>query len=168
MSTSMSTSANPSKTPALRLAALLGLLLLCAAVPAAPAGAQDAEPEGWAYDMANELMSPFCPGRTLADCPSQQAKSLTMWIVVQEAAGRSEDEVREELYARYGEVMRPAPEARGIGLSAYAIPAAVFLGGGLLIVFFLRRQTRAAEKASPAPRVRDPELERIVDEELAG
>ena len=43
----------------------------------------------WVYDVANELMSPFCPGRTLADCPSPDAASLRMWIAVQAAAGRS-------------------------------------------------------------------------------
>ena len=66
------------------------------------------------------------------------------------------------------QVLRPAPEARGIGLSAYLIPAGAFLGGGLLIAFFLARQTRAREPETPGPPVRDPEAERIVDEELAG
>ena len=30
------------------------------------AGAEDEEP--WAYDLASDLMSPFCPGRTVASC----------------------------------------------------------------------------------------------------
>lgn len=113
-------------------------------------------------------MSPFCPGRTLSDCPSQAAKSLVMWIVVQEAAGRGRSEVEEELFERYGEVMRPAPKAEGIGVTAYLIPALVFAGGGLLIGIFLRRQTRGAQQQEAAPPADDPELERIIDEELAG
>ena len=141
------------------------LLVLLALGPTA-AGAE--EPEGWAYDVANELMSPFCPGRTLADCPSDQAKSLAMWIVVQEAAGRTREDVEQELFARYGEIMRPTPRASGIGVSAYAIPAGVFVGGALLIAVFLRRQTRAADAEPAQPAVHDPELERIVDEELTG
>jgi len=131
-----------------------------------------AEPEGWAYDVAAELMSPFCPGRTLADCPSDSAKSLVLWIVVQEAAGRTRADVEEELFARYGEVLRPAPRAEGIGLTAYVIPAVTFAGGGALVGWFLLRQTRGrravatANAADPAP-AHDPELERVVDEELA-
>jgi cytochrome c-type biogenesis protein CcmH/NrfF len=138
---------------------------------AAPAPAS-AEPEGWAYEVAAELMSPFCPGRTLADCPSDQAKSLVLWIVVQEAAGRTRADVEEELLTRYGEVMRPAPKAEGIGLTAYIIPALAFAGGGALVGVFLKRQTRGRQAAAavtaarPAP-VSDPELERLVDEELA-
>jgi cytochrome c-type biogenesis protein CcmH/NrfF len=147
---------------ALVLAPLLALL-------AAPAPGR-AEPEGWAYEVAAELMSPFCPGRTLADCPSDQAKSLVLWIVVQEAAGRTRADVEEELFSRYGEIMRPAPRPEGIGLTAYVIPALAFAGGGALVGVFLMRQTRrrqSAEPAAAAPAPPDPELERLVDQELA-
>ena len=160
-----------SRIPALSaaIAALLALLLLSGASAAQPAEpAATAEPEGWAYDLSNELLSPFCPGVTLAECSSRQAKSLIMWMVVQEAAGRGRDEVREELIARYGEAIRPTPKASGIGLSAYVIPILVFLAGGVLIALFLARQTREARQAPAPARVHDPELERIVDEELAG
>jgi hypothetical protein len=50
---------------------------------AAPASAADGAPEGWAYEVANELMSPFCPGRTLADCTSPQAATVKAWLLVQ-------------------------------------------------------------------------------------
>lgn len=136
-------------------------------------GVAVAEPEGWAYDMANDLMSPFCPGRTLAECPSPQADELRLWIIVQEAGGRSREDVEQELYARFGDVLRSAPEARGIGIAAYALPVAVFVGGGLLVVWVLRRITAKpvvgaepeglAAKSSP-----DPEFERLMDEERLG
>ena len=142
--------------------ATLALLLTLLAAPVLAEG----DPVGWAYDLSAELMSPFCPGRTLADCPSQAAKSLVMWVVVQEAAGRTRSDVEEELLARYGEVMRPTPKPEGIGLTAYLIPALTFAGGGLGIGFFLRRQTRGAQQKSEPPPPDDPELERIVDEEI--
>ena len=124
-----------------------------------------AEPEGWAYDLSGEMMSPFCPGRTLSECPSPQADSLRMWLIVQEAAGRSRAEVEAELYERYGDAILAAPRAEGFGIAAYVIPVVAFLAGGALLALFLRRQTRA-----PAPVVAagpfDAELERLVDEEL--
>jgi cytochrome c-type biogenesis protein CcmH/NrfF len=150
---------------------MAGAVIALALASAAPAWAQAAEePEGWAYRYFGEVMSPFCPGRTLAACTSGQAESLRMWIMVQEAAGRSRADVHSELLERHGDVILSAPRARGFGVTAYAIPAAIFLAGGLLVVVFLRRQTRAsAERAAEAPPAEplDPEIERIIDEELA-
>ena len=147
------------------LALVLAGLVLATSLGAA---AEDApQPEGWAYDVAGELMSPFCPGRTLADCPSQAAKSLVMWMVVQEAAGRSRADVEAELYERYGDVLRPAPKVEGIGVTAYLIPVFTFGGGGLLLFVFLRRQTRKLPPAPPEQPELDPELVRIVDREIA-
>jgi cytochrome c-type biogenesis protein CcmH len=141
---------------------LLGLALI-GWLGAAPASA---EPQGWAYDLADELMSPYCPGRTLSECPSSQAQNLRMWLVVQEAAGRPEAEVKAELVERYGKMVLPAPEPAGFGLAAYVVPVAAFAAGGALLWAFLRRQTRErAEPAAAAPL--DPELARLVDEELS-
>ncbi len=124
-----------------------------------------AEPEGWAYDLSGELMSPFCPGRTLSECPSPQANSLRMWLIVQEAAGRSRAEVEAELYERYGDAILAAPRAEGFGIAAYLIPVVAFMAGGALLALFLRRQTRAPAPVAAAGPV-DAELERLVDEEL--
>jgi hypothetical protein len=49
------------------------------------------------------------------------------------------------------------------------MPAAVFLAGGSLLFWFLRRQTRPAPTTvslTPSAPL-DPELERLVDEKLA-
>jgi cytochrome c-type biogenesis protein CcmH len=148
----------------------VALALLCLLAVGAAAEAQ--EPEGWAYDVANEIMSPYCPGRTLAECPSSQAGDLRAWILVQEAAGRSREDVEVDLYERFGDVILAAPRAEGFGITAYAIPILAFLAGGVLVVVFLRRQTAEAAAATAptgpaAPVPGDAELERIVDEELA-
>jgi cytochrome c-type biogenesis protein CcmH/NrfF len=149
---------------AIGIAVLLGSIVLAGA-----AFGQATGPEGWAYALADEIMSPFCPGRTLDECPSPQAESLRLWLIVQDAAGRSRDDVLEQLYDQYGDVIRPAPKAEGIGITAYVLPALVFVAGGVLVAWFLRRQIRdGAVAESIAGPIADPELERIVDEELAG
>ena len=147
------------------------VLALLASVPAAAADPEipvsSATPVGWAYELSRDMMSPFCPGRSLADCPSPQAESLRLWIVVQESTGRSRADVEAELYERYGDAIRGAPRAEGWGISAYAIPVLAFAAGGVLVVAFLRRRTRVGSDPAAAPAL-DPELARIVDRELEG
>ena len=135
---------------------------------AAAAEEADRAPEGWAYTLSHDLMSPFCPGRTLSACSSPQAESLRMWMIVQEASGRSREDVEAELFERYGDVLRPAPRATGFGLAAYVFPVIAFFAGGVVVAIFLRRQTRAVATPGPPSHAPDPELERLIDQELAG
>ncbi len=154
----------------LSMRGLVGMFaaLLLGASTATAQGEATAVPEGWAYKLPNQLMSPFCPGRTLSACTSPQADDLRMWLIVQEASGRSREDVEAELFERYGDVLRPAPLAEGFGLTAYVFPVIAFLAGGVVVVVFLRRQTRAAAHPEPSSLVSDPELERVIDQELAG
>ncbi len=120
---------------ALRTSLLLALVLL-----SAPVALAAAEPEGWSYELAHELMSPYCPGRTLAECPSSKADTLRMWLQVQEASGRSVEEVKAELVERFGDRVLSAPRPEGFGLAAYVLPVLAFVTGGLLVWRFLRKQ----------------------------
>ncbi len=153
----------------------------CVALLAASASA-----EGYAYDLAAELMSPYCPGRTVASCPSPQAAELIQWISMQEAAGASEDEVVEMLIERFGEEILGAPPAEGITLWAYVFPVVGFLVFGGVAVLVLSRIVGggastdadaevASPDVSPAPVPATPsaggsddELAALVDAELAG
>ena len=142
----------------------LGLLLV-ALGQGGDVRAADAE-EGWSYDLWNELMSPYCPGRTLAECPSQSAEELRIWIVEQEAAGRSRSRVEAYLEERFGDVLRQSPRAEGFGLAAYVIPFAGLLGGGAVVLLFLRRQAALSGAPPPAASTVDPEIAKRLDEEF--
>ena len=170
-----------------KLAGWTVVLVLLGGPLAGSASAQGGEegPPAWAYSMAHDLMSPFCPGRTLAACPSGQADELRQWILLQAAAERTRADIEESLYERFGDVILSQPRAEGgWGVSAYAVPIGGFLLGGSVVVFVLRRIVRGAGSAAPAavsvpgrmgapegraPRrvVDDAELERLVEEELA-
>jgi cytochrome c-type biogenesis protein CcmH/NrfF len=149
------------------------LVLALALIPlgaswALPVDAAD-EKSGWSYRLSNEVMSPYCPGRSLSDCPSPQAAELREWIVEQENAGVSRSEVEQELYRVFGDQLRQAPRAEGMGLVAYLIPALAFAAGGALVTVFLRRQrssTGGANGAPPPDASPDPDLEQLVEEEL--
>ena len=159
---------------------MVGLLL--GAVLATTGAAQAVAPEdSLAYDLAGEVMSPFCPGRTLSSCPSPQAAELIQWVVLQESAGATREEVEEQLYVRYGDAIRSAPKPEGWGLAAYVIPLLAAVLGIGLVVWILRRLSAggtpqqaamagavaAAEPAHEALRTpADDEIERLVDQEL--
>ncbi|MBW2446354.1 MAG: cytochrome c-type biogenesis protein CcmH, partial [Deltaproteobacteria bacterium] len=86
-----------------------------------------------------------------------------------EAEGRDADAVYTELLTEFGDEIRQAPTPSGFGAAAYAIPVLAFLSGGALVAVFLRRQGGEAKGDSPGattPAASDPELERLVDEEL--
>jgi cytochrome c-type biogenesis protein CcmH/NrfF len=138
---------------------LLALALLCAG-PAAAAS------DGWAVELERELMSPYCPGRSLVECPSPQATELRMWIHAQEQAGVAREEVEARLTAEFGDTLRHAPRAEGWGVWAYLMPGLALLAGGVLVVWFLGRGGPPDDRPPPGPSQRDPELEREVDREL--
>jgi cytochrome c-type biogenesis protein CcmH len=149
----------------MRLVGSLLVLLLGVAWALPAPGAS--EKSGWSYRLSDEVMSPYCPGRSLSDCPSPQAAELREWIVEQEEAGLSRSEVEKELFRVFGEQILQAPRAEGMGLLAYLIPAAAFAAGGALVVLFLRRQRLAAGGGEPAPAATlDPELEQLLEEEI--
>lgn len=154
-------------------AALLLPGLLLAAAPR-DARAQDAQAEGWSYEMWNELMSPYCPGRALSECPSPQAAELREWIVAQEAAGVSRARVETLLYERFGDQLRQAPRAEGVGLLAYVIPAGLTAVGALVVALFFAHVRRGRARTGEGPAAEptsgkafDSELARQVDAELA-
>lgn len=131
-------------------------------------GARAADAPGWATTLANELMSPYCPGRALPDCPSPQATDLRRWIIAQEEAGRTHDDVMGELLGRFGDELLQKPRAEGFGLAAYLVPLAALLAGAAVLLRFLGRQRGPGvpARATPAGAPVDPELERRLDEEL--
>lgn len=136
-----------------RALASAGLLLVLAA-PASQGA------ESWGYGLAHELLSPFCPGRTLASCPSDKADELRVWILMQEAAGASREEVEAELVARYGEGVLPAPPPRdATALAGYAVPILTLVAGAPLVFWLLRRLTAsppAPNRSAPRPAAPGP------------
>jgi len=90
--------------------------------------------------MSNEVMSPYCPGRTLAACPSENARVLRADIASWFDEGYNENAVRQRLQMIYGETVFGVPKDSAVGLLGWYAPAAFFCAGILLITFVLRRR----------------------------
>lgn len=62
-----------------------------------------ADPDQVLQSLSNDLMSPYCPGRTIASCPSPQARQLEDHIYAQAKAGKSREEIETALVQRFGD-----------------------------------------------------------------
>jgi cytochrome c-type biogenesis protein CcmH len=150
-----------------RVRSLFAIAAVAWALASQPAFAADEAAESWHYDVWNSLMSPYCPGRSLLDCTSSQAGELREWIAEQEKAGRRREDVEEQLYQQFGDVILQAPRASGFGLAAYVTPIVAVIVGAVVLAIFLRRQASAARRTPAlAAAPPDPELDRIIDEEM--
>jgi cytochrome c-type biogenesis protein CcmH/NrfF len=115
-------------------------------------GAAMADPGGnvarEASAIAHSLMSPFCPGMTLAACPSPNAATVRLEITDRLRRGERRDAIVADLEARFGEAVASAPRARGLGLLFWVAPP--FLGAGLLfaIAAAMRGSVPEAEPAA--------------------
>lgn len=98
-----------------------------------------------AREIFGQVMSPYCPGRLLQDCPSGQAQELREKIKAELVAGKNKADVMSGLLAVYGDEVRAAPTAQGFGLVAWIMPGVFLLTGLLaLCVWLLKRRPSSA------------------------
>ncbi len=63
-----------------------------------------AEAQEIVSDLSHDLMSPYCPGRTIATCPSPQARKLENEMLVKAEAGMTREEIETELVGRFPDI----------------------------------------------------------------
>lgn len=102
-----------------------------------------------ADEVYQQVLSPFCPGRALSDCPSQKAHDLKAEIRGQLAQGAVAEDVLEGVFARYGDQYRAVPGYAGFGLVAWLGPL-LFLVLGAFVALRMVRLGAAREQAVAA------------------
>jgi cytochrome c-type biogenesis protein CcmH/NrfF len=88
-----------------------------------------------AHELSRELMSPYCPGRTLADCPSPDAGTVREEIRAALRAGEPLASIRARIEARFGAAVVGVPTTP-IG---WLIPILFLAAGAIVLVLVLRR-----------------------------
>jgi cytochrome c-type biogenesis protein CcmH len=141
-----------------RLVALVALLC------ALGAGAASAAPPN-AADLEAELVCPVCE-TTLDQSTAPVAERMKAYIRVRVAAGDSEQEIKDALVAQFGPGVIAEPPGGGFGLLAWLLPLAAGAAGLVVVALLIRRWSRRAP-TEPAGQPLDPQLERLVDDELA-
>jgi cytochrome c-type biogenesis protein CcmH/NrfF len=106
---------------------------------------KDGRPEQILSELSNDLMSPYCPGRTIASCPSEQARKLEDHILAQAQAGKSRKEIEQDLVSQFGqEIVGYAPQP----LLLYGVLGAGI--AGLMVVAWVGRKWMRPRPAAAA------------------
>lgn len=144
-------------------------IVLSAVIFNAGASAQESSPaiDKQTQEISSQVLSPFCPGRTLNDCPSSAASELKQKISGMLSAGKTREQVLNEMFATYGEEMRAAPKKEGFGLLAWLIPPAFLLAGLLFFFVWIKKHNQAATHHQSDGSTIDPEVLKKIEEEVS-
>jgi len=130
--------------------ALLLTLALCGFAHAIdPLQFKDREQEVRFQHLAKQLRCLVCQNQDLADSDADLAKDLRRQVFDMMQAGKSDDEIKQYLVARYNDfVLYDPPLKAGTALLWFTPFALVLLGAGVL-VNVLRKRARPAGGAEP-------------------
>ena len=161
------------------LGALAWLLVFSSlAIPQGLAQQQQGAVSRITSEASQEIYSPFCPGKTLAMCPSSAAAEVRREIQAMAEEGKSKQEIKDAIITQYGEEFRQVEPPL-----VDEVTLLVLLGLGLLvallaIAYLSRRRRRddgapvagadgeAADSARPDPGATDGTLRPEDDEYL--
>jgi cytochrome c-type biogenesis protein CcmH len=120
-----------------------------------------------AQRIYQSLMSPFCPGLTVASCPSPGAEQMRQEVRQRLAAGDGERTIVAALVEEYGSDILGAPPARRWGLALWIPPAlALLMGGGALALWLRRRASPTEEDDAQAGAEAAPETDPVLQSRL--
>ena len=118
-------------------------------------------------EIAGDLMSPACPGRTLLNCTSGQAEQWRELIRNKLAQGESKQAILQHFVDMGGDGILAAPPKKGFALAAWLFPLFFIINGAGLIVILTRRwaqkppQPTLPPPTAPASLPADPYLDRL-------
>jgi cytochrome c-type biogenesis protein CcmH len=119
--------------------------------PQAPPTFQNAGEEQRFHALLAELRCVMCQNQSLADSDAQIAKDLRREVLNLMREGRSDDEIRDFLVARYGEFVLYRPRVSASTWLLWFGPLAFVLGGTIVAFRLSRRGARSGRVASAVP-----------------
>ena len=146
-----------------RLLLVLAVLGLVALAGATAARASEQHPT--LLELEGEIMCPTCH-TTLDQSNSLEARRIEAFISTRIRAGDTKSEIKAKLVNQFGTVILAAPPRKGFDLIIWWLPIAGIVAGGLLLGVGVWRWSRLRTPTAVVAAL-DPELERLLDEELA-
>lgn len=112
-----------------------------------------------------------CPHLVVSQCGCSTADQIKSDIQKMIDQGMNEDQIIKSYVAQYGDTVLAAPPQKGFHLTAWLIPFAGFLIGGIVLFTFLKRQQEKPEdkppvEPEPKKHEQDEHYRRLLDEEL--
>ncbi|MGI9186735.1 MAG: cytochrome c-type biogenesis protein [Gaiellales bacterium] len=143
-----------------RLVAIALLLLVLL-----PSAALATAPQFSMSEIETELMCPTCQTRLdLSHAPA--AEQIRSFVQRKREAGWTKQQVKDALVQDFGPSVLAAPPAAGVGLVAWIVPAALVLGGVVIVVALTLVWRRRRTPAAAAPAEIDAALDDRVDAAL--
>ena len=136
-----------------RWVALAAIALALAALAGAAAGesaASQVAPKTTLPDVEDEVMCTIC-GTALNLSASPQADRERAFIRREIAAGKTKDQIKDDLVAQYGTEVLAEPPKSGFDLTAWLVPGAALLIAAIGIAIGLARWRRAGRGEGEEP-----------------
>lgn len=130
------------------------MALVALVIVAAPAWADGHQDR--IASLSTRLMSPFCPGLTIHDCPTREAEELRSQMIEWAEKGWSNERIVERLRSQYGPSIEAIPRD-GTAFLVWAIPGLALLAGIAIAYFVARRWTKEGPEAERSRAGRGPE-----------
>jgi cytochrome c-type biogenesis protein CcmH len=142
------------------LLALLVAPLLLAAEPAprAEQPLDDPAAEARARDLFDEVRCVVCQHESIADSPAGIAADMRQLVRSEIASGASNDQVRADLTARWGDYILFRPPFKATTWLLWLAPLVIVIGAGAALLAMARRRRIEPEPLSPVEEARLAEL----------
>lgn len=101
-------------------------------------------------ELLKELRCPKCQNQALADSDAPLAKDLRAEILRQLKAGRTDEEIRNFLVARYNDFVLYKPPLQANTVLLWVAPFALLVIGSAVLVVSVARRRRAVDEAEGA------------------
>jgi cytochrome c-type biogenesis protein CcmH len=102
------------------------------------------------YEHINrELRCLVCQNQTIADSNATLAQDLRREVKEMIAAGKTDDEIREFMIARYGDFVLYRPRMTATNFLLWAAPVLLLLIGSFIGIRYIRRQAAEVDTDSP-------------------
>lgn len=121
---------------------LAALVVMAAGAPEQPLA--DKAQEARAVRLFTEFRCPTCIAQSIHDSSADIARDLRILVREQIAAGKSDQQIRDYLVARYGDVILLRPPVKKNTIVLWLGPWLIFLIGGVMVFLVVRRHGETA------------------------
>ena len=146
-----------------RVLALLAMLWIAPAL-AQEAQLSDPRLEQRARDLSREIRCVVCQSQSVADSDADIAQELRVLIREQIAAGKSDQEIRDYLVARYGDFVLFDPPFKASTYALWIGPFAILVLAGIGVALFFRRRAQEPARARELSADEHSRVERLLQD----